>query len=190
MCEPARDKYQADTETGVSSRRLPLAIPKGRELGPTTQQLIEEVRKRNEAARRVSPEQLMKRLTTPPRERRVKQPGVGKPLNYLGCVFCGKSQYLFAPDHPPFSGEIDPLRFKIYQKRVAAGGPGRGNFTKGVGGFKVVDAESETIVQMMRTHPELVAKIKARVLQIVKAYLQAGIIQPREIPVGGLRHRG
>ena len=99
----------------------------------------------------------------------------------MACVFCGKNQLLAAPLRPPFSGDIDPLEYKVFQVRENRGGPGRAVREKGKGGFQIVEAESLTIVDMVEEHPDLVEKIKERLLKIVRAYLDVGIIREEEL---------
>jgi hypothetical protein len=182
--EPERDINRASAGEGVPSKHPPLRVPRGRSLGPTTERLIREVQERNAAARRLTPEQLRRQLLTPVPRTRQRRTSAGRPLLYVACIFCGKSQYLFSPEKPPFGGDIEPLVYKVLQHRYVTGGPGRGNTVRGHGGFKVDPMASETIVQLLATHPAIVSSIRRRLLKIVKAYLEAGIIHRRDLEFG------
>lgn len=95
----------------------------------------------------------------------------------LGCIFCGKATLLSKIKPETFTNwGID---WKVLQVREILPGPGRGNTTRGRGyGFPVLDEESMSIIEMIENnvHPEIVEGIKTRLTKIVKAYIEAGII--------------
>lgn len=95
----------------------------------------------------------------------------------LACVFCGKANLI--SKIKPETFENWGIDWKVFQVREILPGPGRGNEIKGRGyGFPVLENECLSILEMIENnvHPELVEGIKHRLTKIVKAYLEAGII--------------
>ena len=100
----------------------------------------------------------------------------------LACVFCGKSVPL-SRIYPKTFENWD-ITWKIRQVREILPGPGRGIKVKGRGyGFPALEGQGLSILEMIENnvHPEIVEGIKSRLTKIVKAYIEAGIINPSDI---------
>lgn len=95
----------------------------------------------------------------------------------LACIFCGRSILLSRISPETFENwDID---WKVLQTREILAGPGRGKTIKGRGhGFPVLEGQSLSILEMAENnvHPDIVEGIKSRLTRIVKAYIEAGII--------------
>lgn len=107
-------------------------------------------------------------------------------VTYLKCAFCGMSKPLYSNKYPggvltlkDFT--VDPSKYPLIQIREALPGPGRGNKEKGVGGFKTVGEISISDMLEDPAYRALGLKIKDRLINIVKSYIEAGIISREEL---------
>ena len=100
----------------------------------------------------------------------------------IGCIFCGRSVIRERIDLEKFDNwDID---WKVLQVREILAGPGRGHKGKSrEHGFPAIDEESLSIVQMVESgdYSEVVDAIKGRLVKIVKAYIEAGIISKDDL---------
>ncbi|MHA1262901.1 MAG: hypothetical protein ACTSSA_12555 [Candidatus Freyarchaeota archaeon] len=98
----------------------------------------------------------------------------------LACIFCGRSKPLKTIDLDKF--ENWSIDWAVLQTREILPGPGRGKRVKG-GGFPAIKTEGLSILDMLEDeeYAEYVEAIKKRLIMIVKAYLDAGIIKKSEI---------
>jgi len=102
-------------------------------------------------------------------------------VEYLSCVFCGKTVVL--SKIRPETLENFSADWEVLQVREALPGPGRGIKAKGVGGFVIDPFRSMTIAQMLQgsDHVDLAVAVKNRLLKIVGEYLRVGAISQEEI---------
>ena len=100
----------------------------------------------------------------------------------VSCIFCGKNVIREKLDLVKMSNwSID---WKVLQVREIRAGPGRGHRIKGEGyGFPAIPEESLSILEMIDDggYVDLVGAIKNRLTKIVKAYIDAGIINKEEL---------
>ena len=100
----------------------------------------------------------------------------------VACIFCGRNVIRERLNLESF--ENWSIDWKVLQVREMLAGPGRGHKIKGEGfGFPVIPEESLSILEMIDDggYADLVEAIKGRLLLIVKAYINAGIISKEEI---------
>lgn len=100
----------------------------------------------------------------------------------LACIFCGRSTILKRIKVTTF--ENWSIDWKVLQVRQILPGPGRGIRTKGTNyGFPAIKEEGLSILEMMETqgYEDLVEAIRGRLIRIVRAYIEAGIIKREEI---------
>lgn len=100
----------------------------------------------------------------------------------LACIFCGRNVLLTRID----LNKLDnwDISWKVLITRDILPGPGKGHRGKQIGtGFPAIDSKSLSIIEMVESdvHPEVVEAIKKRLVKIVRAYVEAGIIAPSEI---------
>ncbi len=98
-------------------------------------------------------------------------------VEYLACIFCGKTIVKNKFKSEPFS--IAPTDFRLIQVRDQVGG------RKGQGFFDVPE-EGRTILDLWegsKTDRSIAECLKERLLTIVKDYLDHGIISPSELEV-------
>ena len=96
-------------------------------------------------------------------------------VEYLACIFCGKTIVKNKFKGEPFS--ITPTEFRLIQVRDSVGG------RKGQGFFDVPE-EGRTIVDMWggsKADRSIAECLKERLLTIVKDYLDHGIISSSEL---------
>ena len=98
----------------------------------------------------------------------------------LACIFCGRSRPLRTLKLEKL-GNWD-IGWVVLQVREIRAGPGRGRKGEG-GGFPAIRAEGLSILQMAEReeYREVVDAVKNRLIKIVRAYLQAGIIKESEL---------
>ena len=100
----------------------------------------------------------------------------------VACVFCGRCVIRERLDLEKLGNwGID---WKVLQVREMLAGPGRGKKGKDRScGFPVVPEECLSILQMSEDieYADLVEAIKGRLIMIVKAYIEAGLISKDEI---------
>jgi len=100
----------------------------------------------------------------------------------VACIFCGRC---VIRDKLSLDKMLSwDIAWKVLQVREVLAGPGRGKKGKDRStGFPVVEEDSLSILQMSED-PEyagLVEAIKGRLIMIVKAYINAGLISKDEI---------
>ncbi|TET28338.1 MAG: hypothetical protein E3J73_01085 [Candidatus Bathyarchaeum sp.] len=101
----------------------------------------------------------------------------------VACIFCGRCVIRDRLDLDKVSTVWD-IGYKVLQVREMLAGPGRGHKGKNKGsGFPVIPEESLSIVELAQdsSYDDLVEALKSRLLLIVKAYIEAGIIDKSEI---------
>lgn len=101
----------------------------------------------------------------------------------LACPFCGKSTLLDRVDLDRL-GDNWSIDWKVLQIRDMLAGPGRGHRGKSKDyGFPVIKEESLSIVDLAAdpSYAEVVAAVKQRLITIVRAYVEAGIIRKEEL---------
>jgi hypothetical protein len=106
-------------------------------------------------------------------------------IEYVKCLFCGVNRPLVTKKRGEFrllELAIPPSEYPIIQIREARGGPGRGLRVKGKE-YGFVTVGEIPIVEMLRDprYAELAEGLKDRLLQIVRSYIEAGVIKPEEI---------
>jgi len=100
----------------------------------------------------------------------------------IACIFCGKSVIKEKIDWEKFDNW--DINWIVRQIREMLPGPGRGKRGKNKNvGFPAVPSEGLSIVQMAAdpAYADVVSAIKRRLLKIVKAYVEAGIIKKSEL---------
>ena len=101
----------------------------------------------------------------------------------LACPFCGKNVILEKVDLDRL-GSNWSIDWKVLQIREMLPGPGRGHKGKTKEhGFPVIEEESLSIVDLAAdpSYSEVVAAVKKRLITIVRAYVEAGIIRKEEL---------
>ena len=97
-------------------------------------------------------------------------------LEYIACIMCGKTVYEKRFNAAPF--DISPRDYIVIQVRRAMGG-GKGH------GFPTIPGAGKNIVQMWNEgdprHREIAEVLKERLLNVVRDYIEAGIITKEEI---------
>ena len=95
---------------------------------------------------------------------------------YLACIMCGKTVPEERFNAAPF--DIAPIEFRVLQVRQQVGG------RKGQG-FYDLPEEGKNIVQMWNDgdprEREIAEVLKERLLNVVRDYIEAGIITKEEI---------
>jgi len=109
-------------------------------------------------------------------------------FDYLLCPFCSWARLIHANRYEDgvlkLRGfKIEPADFNLVQFREPGGGPGRGRREKGVGGFQAVPELGMTIQDMLKDpeYRDLGLQIKDRLIQIVRSYMEAGILNIDEL---------
>ena len=109
-------------------------------------------------------------------------------FDYLLCPFCSWTRRIHSSRYEGGvlrlrAFEIEPADFNIVQFREPNPGPGRGRREKGVGGFQAVPELGMTIQDMLKDprYRDLGLQIKDRLIQIVRSYLAAGILNFDEL---------
>ena len=97
-------------------------------------------------------------------------------IRYLACIMCGKTVVETRFDAAPF--DIPPIDYRVLQVRQSVGG------RKGQGFFDMPE-EGKTIVEMWNggdpREREIAEALKDRLLNVVRDYIEAGIITKEEI---------
>ena len=97
-------------------------------------------------------------------------------IRYLACIMCGKTIVERRFDAAPF--DISPIDYRVLQVRQSVGG------RKGQGFFDMPE-EGKTIVEMWNggdpREREIAEALKDRLLNVVRDYIEAGIITKEEI---------
>ena len=97
-------------------------------------------------------------------------------IEYLSCIMCGKTIPERRFNAAPF--DISPSEYRIIQVRQQVGG------RKGQG-FHEIPEEGKNIVDMWNggdpRHREIAEVLKERLLNVVREYIEAGIITKDEI---------
>ena len=95
---------------------------------------------------------------------------------YLACIMCGKTVAESRFNAAPF--EISPIDFIVLQVRQAVGG------RKGQGFYNIPE-EGKTILDMWNGRDprerEIVDVLKERLLDVMRSYIENGIITKEEI---------
>ena len=100
----------------------------------------------------------------------------------IACIFCGKST--LKDNINWLNWENWSIDWTVRQVREMLPGPGRGKKGKNEkSGFPAIPAQGLSIIQMatIPAYAEIVAVIKKRLITIVRAYVQAGIIKRSEL---------
>lgn len=102
-------------------------------------------------------------------------------LEYVACIMCGKTVIANKFNAEPFT--IDPLDYIVLQIREQRGGKSKQEGQQP--GFFLLKEDSKTIRQLWESgdpQERAVAEtFKDRILSIVRAYKQAGIIKREEL---------
>jgi hypothetical protein len=105
-------------------------------------------------------------------------------IEYVSCPFCFHTQPLGSRKghYPPGDYEDEPSKTRVIQIRRAMPGPGKGHKTRGQSfGFPVIGGLSMEEAAKDPTYAEVTQAIKARILQVVRSYIEAGIISAEEL---------
>ena len=97
-------------------------------------------------------------------------------VEYIACIMCGKTVAERRFTAAPF--DITPAEYIVMQVRRAVGG------RKGQGFYSIPEA-GKNIVQMWNDgdprHREIAETLKERLLNVLRDYIEAGIITKEEI---------
>jgi len=100
----------------------------------------------------------------------------------LACIFCGRSIIRDKVDLDKYDNW--DIEWKVLQVREMLPGPGRGHKGKTLShGFPAIPEESLSIIDM-KDNPEyydIVDAIRRRLTKIVRAYIEAGIIDKADL---------
>ena len=106
-----------------------------------------------------------------------------KTQEQIACIFCGKSAIKDRINWDTMAENWD-INWTIRQVRQILPGPGRRKTGKNSAtGFPAIPSEGLSIVEMFKdpAYQDIVTAIKDRLLKIVKAYVEAGIIKRSEL---------
>lgn len=109
-------------------------------------------------------------------------------VEYVLCLFCGWSKPVYSEKYDGGVFEfaeldIPPTDIPVIQLRSTEPGPGRGHREKGVGGFHTVGQLSMAEALEDPAFSELAESMLNRLILIVKEYVRAGLIDPKDLLV-------
>ena len=105
---------------------------------------------------------------------------------YAKCLFCGMTRPIHSRRNPgwfkeAWSSSVPPSEFPVIQVRVALAGPGRGHRATGTGGFPTALELSMGEALADDTYGHVAKQMRERLVEIVKDYIRAGILDPQEL---------
>lgn len=101
----------------------------------------------------------------------------------VGCIFCGKASLKDRLNLEALANNYS-IDWNVLQVRACLPGPGAGKKGKNAStGWPLIEAACKSIVELNADpkYANLVEALKKRLIMIVKAYIEAGIIKKEEL---------